>query len=174
MNLNQLRSKLKNSKGFTMVELVMVIMIVGVLAAVAIPQFQNYKAEAKVAATQHLLGAIRAAINNQTVQIQFRCGAAAGSHPTFAAINANTVIAHGCTTPAQVPTAGEGQFLADATWPAMPYSTTGSNTIEDCSLGSCVRGTGCAAGPAVSEHWCYNATTGDFWADSATAGVANY
>ena len=174
----KLKNKLGNSKGFTLVELIMVIMIVAILAAVGIPQFQNYKAEAKVAATKHLLGVIRTAINAQAIQLQFRCGAAAGTFPTYAAVLAGTTIGNGCTTPAQVPTAAEGRILADVNFPAMPYSPTGSNVVLDChdagGLASCVRGTGCAVAGGVSEQWCYNNVTGDFWADSATAGVANY
>ncbi|MEI8175798.1 MAG: prepilin-type N-terminal cleavage/methylation domain-containing protein [Candidatus Omnitrophota bacterium] len=51
-----------NKKGFTLIELVMVIVIVGILAAIAIPKFVSLMTNAKVAATQGGLGAIRSAI----------------------------------------------------------------------------------------------------------------
>ena len=51
----------QKQRGFTLIELVMVIVILGVLAAVAIPKFVDLKTDAVSAATQGVAGALSSA-----------------------------------------------------------------------------------------------------------------
>ncbi|MCL6583093.1 MAG: prepilin-type N-terminal cleavage/methylation domain-containing protein [bacterium] len=50
---------MNNQKGFTMIELMIVVAIIGILSAIAIPNFLNFRMKAKTSEAKSNLGAIR-------------------------------------------------------------------------------------------------------------------
>ena len=65
--MNKVRNLMKSQKGFTLIELVMVIVILAVLSAVAIPTFVNLSSEANTAAELGVVGGVRAGLTTYYV-----------------------------------------------------------------------------------------------------------
>ena len=59
---------MKNNKGFTLIELIMVTIILGILAAVAVPRYMGTVNQAEAAAEKAVVDALRAAVENYATQ----------------------------------------------------------------------------------------------------------
>lgn len=139
----------KNATGFTLVELVIVIVVLGILAAVAIPKFMDFTTDAKRAACKGALGGVRSGVSNYYA---YSATPAGGGIPRF-------------PTLVQLRTAGT---VMEGSLPDNPYSTS---AIKNAVVAGVTKGTPVTAG--TTGGWCYRAATGEFWANTASgAGEA--
>lgn len=146
----KLNIKRKGTAGFTLVELVVVIIVLGILAAVAIPKFVDFTADAKDSAMKGSLGGVRSAISSSYAYSATPSGGGVIAYPTLVELTTNgTVMAQGI--------------------PDNPYSTgTSKNTV----VAGTTKGTAVTSG--TTGGWCYKVATGEFWADTASgAGEAS-
>ena len=84
-----MESSVKNSKGFTLIELVVVITILAILAAFALPRFVNLQNEARIAKLNAIRGAVAAAAGLVHARVLVKSGVADTAVCPGTAVTAN-------------------------------------------------------------------------------------
>ena len=126
-----------NQRGFTLVELVIIIVVLGILAAVAIPKYQDLSTEAKEASCRSSLGGLPSGITIFYANAAVTTGTA--TWPTLVELRGSDVMAHGI--------------------PRNPYATI-SDSADDIFDGSAL-----TKGDSITSNagWVYKPATGELW-----------
>jgi type II secretory pathway pseudopilin PulG len=81
----------KHAHGFTMVELLLVIITVGIISVVALPKFLDFRTEARVATAQNYVNGMRGSLTAKKTQMMLYCNQNADTWPRLEAFLANDI-----------------------------------------------------------------------------------
>jgi type IV pilus assembly protein PilA len=117
----------KAQQGFTLIELMIVVAIIGILAAIAIPQYQTYIAKSQVTRGMGESGAVKTAIEACVNDGKTSVGAAAALVCDPQATGSNILTGNNQVTGAAVAGVGFPQATINAGGTAIVSATFGNN-----------------------------------------------
>ena len=163
----------KVQKGFTLIELMIVIAIIGILAAIALPAYQDYTIRSRVSEGMSLAGALKTAIAQGGSSVNDLGGtlttwnaqaAGTGANSKFV----NSVLANAGTLTAGTAVAGDGEVTITYNAAAVGVAA-GSDTLV---LVPWVRSGAAGAGVALGTAIATGVTGALDWGCVSAAGTA--
>ena len=152
---------MRNKKGFTLVEILIVVVILGILAAIVIPQFTDASTQSKVSSCQTSLMSLRSQIELYKIQHNDIApgdnGLGAFAEATWIDQMTTYSDALGNTGPAKTAVLKFGPYIQQI--PTNPWNT--SETV--------VGGVADVAGAG----WIYDVITGDMWISVVDLATTN-
>jgi type IV pilus assembly protein PilA len=147
-----MQTRHKATSGITLVELLIVIAVLGLLAAVAIPQFTSPKEQGKTAAMVSSLSILRTAIDSYWSQHDGFPGTSTSKFANQLLEKSNKAGSTGSGA-----TFGYGPYLRNGQLPTNPLTNTNTMKMVETM----------PTAPSGNQAWIYNYVTGEVRSNSA-------
>lgn len=144
----------RQQSGFTLIELITVVVILGVLAAFAIPRFASLETEARIGAVKGLAGSVRSG-----AALAHAKWMAAGNSPSTITMEGSSSVAISTGYPTAAITGIDATlqdvsgFTASGTGPRI-WSLDGAPTPANCSVSYTASVAGAAPAIAITTSGC--------------------